>query len=294
MAPAATVTSTAPLITTCLPSCLLVWAWLCVGRSVRAIYSNELGWFDGEAEDLYPLPYDEAAHKTVLLMGGPAKVLKVAEEAQASNDHRWALHLLKLLRTAAPRDNTSTCGDPPAVSCSQVWADSLAGHDSVGCCLCVLVLPVGVCLSPPHSSVVLKTVTALEASSLTSLGRSIFNTNGRAYLMQSAVERTHPGVKSGGEHAPHLTDAFIDAIPVDLMFDVLATRLRPDLSIDSHEAIVFQVGDAKYYVTVRKGVAEVSKGQPLYGMPEPVGESVDLQHPGPLAPRNTSPDKQRA
>lgn len=75
-------------------------------RSVKAIYSGELGWFDGQAEDLYPMPYDEESTKTLLLMGGASKVLKAVEDAQAMNDHRWALKLIKIIRGAHAKDKS--------------------------------------------------------------------------------------------------------------------------------------------------------------------------------------------
>lgn len=75
-------------------------------RSVKAIYSGELGWFDGQAEDLYPMPFDEESQKSLILMGGPSKVLKAVEDAQAMDDHRWALHLLKLLTAAQVKDKS--------------------------------------------------------------------------------------------------------------------------------------------------------------------------------------------
>ena len=56
------------------------------------------------------------------------------------------------------------------------------------------------------------------------------------------------------------------------MFEVMITRVRPELSIDVHESAIFQVGKEKYIVTVRKGVAEVTKGTPIYGTPDPIGK----------------------
>ncbi len=46
-----------------------------VDWSARAIYSNNLGWFDGRADKLYPLDHAEAAKREIELMGGPVKVL---------------------------------------------------------------------------------------------------------------------------------------------------------------------------------------------------------------------------
>lgn len=82
-------------------------------RSVKAIYTGELGWFDGQSEDLYPMPYDEESTKTLLLMGGASKVLKAVEDAQAMNDHQWALKLIKIIRGAQAKDKSGGCAAWP-------------------------------------------------------------------------------------------------------------------------------------------------------------------------------------
>ncbi len=75
-----------------------------VDWSARAIYDNELGWFDGDPLALYPLAATETARRTVQLMGGSEKVLAAAREARAQGDPRWAAHLLGLLRDARAGD----------------------------------------------------------------------------------------------------------------------------------------------------------------------------------------------
>jgi len=177
-------------------------------------------------QELYPLGHEEESQKTVLLMGGASKVLKAVEDAQAMNDHRWALHLLHMLRAVQKKDK----------------------------------------------SVSRKILKALEAASLRALGRTIFNTNGRAYLLQTALERE--GNSPRAETKPVLSDAFIDSIPISLVFEVMQTRLRPELSIDVHESAIFLVGGSKHIVTVRRGVAEVTKGDALHGTPEPIGTFI--------------------
>ncbi len=69
-----------------------------VDWSVRAIYGNELGWFDGEAATLYPLAATEAARREVLAMGGAVRIFEMADEALDAGDGRWAIHLLTKLR----------------------------------------------------------------------------------------------------------------------------------------------------------------------------------------------------
>jgi uncharacterized sulfatase len=61
--------------------------------SVRAIYSDLLGWFDGNATRLFPLPEKERAQKMVALAGGAPKVLASARDALAKGEFQWVAEL---------------------------------------------------------------------------------------------------------------------------------------------------------------------------------------------------------
>nr|WP_244541546.1 alkyl/aryl-sulfatase [Rhizobium tibeticum] len=52
-----------------------------VAWAVRGIYADYVGWFDGNATNLFPLPPTERARKMVNLAGGLAKTLDRAKEA---------------------------------------------------------------------------------------------------------------------------------------------------------------------------------------------------------------------
>lgn len=80
-----------------------------VDWSARAIYLNELGWFDGRAEVLYP-PAD-LARRELELMGGAAAVEAEARAALAAGDARWAAHLLGRLRDAGLREESALADD---------------------------------------------------------------------------------------------------------------------------------------------------------------------------------------
>jgi len=73
-----------------------------VAWSVRAIFDGYLGWFGGNATDLYPLGPARRAAKIAALAGGPEALLSQAKVAAAAADHQWALeladHLLALNR----------------------------------------------------------------------------------------------------------------------------------------------------------------------------------------------------
>lgn len=61
--------------------------------TVRGIYADRLGWFDGNATNLFPLPAKDRAAKLVGLLGGPDRVLASAREALAARDFAWAAEL---------------------------------------------------------------------------------------------------------------------------------------------------------------------------------------------------------
>lgn len=60
---------------------------------VRQTFSNYLGWFDGNASNLFPLPPKAEAERIAKLAGGKAKLLKSAKDALAEDDNQWAAQL---------------------------------------------------------------------------------------------------------------------------------------------------------------------------------------------------------
>jgi alkyl sulfatase BDS1-like metallo-beta-lactamase superfamily hydrolase len=61
--------------------------------TVRGIYADRVGWFDGNPTKLFPLPEKERAARLVSLIGGPDQVLARAREALAASEFRWAAEL---------------------------------------------------------------------------------------------------------------------------------------------------------------------------------------------------------
>jgi alkyl sulfatase BDS1-like metallo-beta-lactamase superfamily hydrolase len=61
--------------------------------SVRAIYSDRLGWFDGNPTKLFPLAERERATRLVALIGGVDRVLERGQAALAAGDFTWAAEL---------------------------------------------------------------------------------------------------------------------------------------------------------------------------------------------------------
>jgi alkyl sulfatase BDS1-like metallo-beta-lactamase superfamily hydrolase len=196
--------------------------------SVRAVYTNELGWFDGVAEALYRLPVEEQAKRIIETMGGVEVVLGKVEEALREGGReggeeaevRWAMYLLRVVK------------------------ESGEGGREGG------------------------RVTRLEMEALRLLGGSVTNTNGRGYLLQMALELEGKAPIS----EPKLGSAFIEAIPIPLILEVMVTRLIPEKSVDVHMSTIYAIGEKQFYVTIRRGVVEIEEGlKPLPGTPDPVG-----------------------
>jgi alkyl sulfatase BDS1-like metallo-beta-lactamase superfamily hydrolase len=61
--------------------------------TVRGIYADRVGWFDGNAANLFPLPQKDRAAKLVDLIGGSDRVLARGREALAGGEFKWAAEL---------------------------------------------------------------------------------------------------------------------------------------------------------------------------------------------------------
>jgi alkyl sulfatase BDS1-like metallo-beta-lactamase superfamily hydrolase len=204
-----------------------------VDWSVRAIYTNNLGWFDGRADKLYPLPRQEVAAREVELLGGVDKVMSLADEAVEGGELRWAIHLL-----------------------AKVEDSGLAR----GAAASRLIERLALCYE--------------------SLAEGIYNTNGRAYLLQTAVELRRGDSETERALPP---EGLVVRIPLEHIFFILGSKLIPEKAMDVHEAMQFVFRDVgrRFTITIRRGIAEVAEGDPLPGTPDPVAvltfDSLDFR-----------------
>jgi alkyl sulfatase BDS1-like metallo-beta-lactamase superfamily hydrolase len=95
------------------------------------------------------------------------------------------------------------------------------------------------------------------------------NTNGRSYLMESALEleKARPADFPG-----KLDPQLVAGLPVDTVFTNMQPRLDPEKAKGVYESVLFVFPDInrQFTVTVRNGVAEIAEGQPLPCTPAPV------------------------
>ena len=64
-----------------------------VAWSVRAIYSDYVGWFDGNATKMFPLPEKDRSARIIGMSGGVDQVLSRARDALAAGEFQWAAEL---------------------------------------------------------------------------------------------------------------------------------------------------------------------------------------------------------
>lgn len=73
-----------------------------LNHNVKATYQRYIGWFDGNPANLHSLPPTEAGKKYVKFMGGPQKVLSMAQSSFDSGEYRWVGMVLNHLVFAEP------------------------------------------------------------------------------------------------------------------------------------------------------------------------------------------------
>jgi alkyl sulfatase BDS1-like metallo-beta-lactamase superfamily hydrolase len=61
--------------------------------TVRGIYADRVGWFDGNATNLFPVPQKDRAAKLVGLIGGSDQMLARGRDALAAGEFEWAAEL---------------------------------------------------------------------------------------------------------------------------------------------------------------------------------------------------------
>ncbi|MFN8537676.1 MAG: alkyl sulfatase dimerization domain-containing protein [Thermomicrobiales bacterium] len=77
-----------------------------VKQTVRQIYSNTFGWFEGDPTFLDPLPRRERAARYIAAMGGRDAVIATAEQAHADRDYRWTAEVLTTSCASTPTTTT--------------------------------------------------------------------------------------------------------------------------------------------------------------------------------------------
>jgi len=101
------------------------------------------------------------------------------------------------------------------------------------------------------------------------LGLTVSNTNGRGYLLESALELTQ---KLPEPPEMSYSEESISGFPLELIFSDMVVRLNPLFLEDVNKSVRFVFPDVnkRYTVTIRNGIAELAEGEPFPGTPEPL------------------------
>lgn len=83
--------------------------------TVRGIYADRVGWFDGNASVLFPMAAKDRADKLLKLLGGEEPVLVRAREALGDGEFTWAAELADYV----------LAGNPTNVSAKRIKAQAL-------------------------------------------------------------------------------------------------------------------------------------------------------------------------
>ncbi|MEM1155637.1 MAG: alkyl/aryl-sulfatase [Pseudomonadota bacterium] len=70
--------------------------------AVRSIFNGYLGWFDGNATNLFPLSDPEEARRIAKLAGGVSELHAQSVQALEERDYQWVLHLCDYLLALEP------------------------------------------------------------------------------------------------------------------------------------------------------------------------------------------------
>ena len=113
----------------------------------------------------------------------------------------------------------------------------------------------------------------LLAQGLTAIANTVDNTNGKAYLLASSRQLDESYVAPA---IPDISREFMDAIPVETFVYGLTSRLNAPEALDVHQTIAIRMDDVKetFYLTIRRGVVEISKNKKVPGAPEPMATLV--------------------
>ncbi|MBL0865692.1 alkyl/aryl-sulfatase [Pectobacterium carotovorum] len=76
-----------------------------VAFTVRGIYVQQAGWFDGNATHIYPLTEKDRATRLLAMTGGQATMLKSAEKALSSGDFQWAAEQADYVLAVEPHNS---------------------------------------------------------------------------------------------------------------------------------------------------------------------------------------------
>ena len=84
--------------------------------AVRAIFGGYLGWFDGNATNLFPLSDKAEAERMAEVVGGSDALLELIDTAIEEGDHQWAAQLCDYMLTLEPDNKAALLSKAAALT----------------------------------------------------------------------------------------------------------------------------------------------------------------------------------
>lgn len=84
--------------------------------AIRAIFSGYLGWFDGNASQLFPLSNKAEAERIVKLSGGMESLMNAVNTAMLEQDYQWAAQLCDHILALEPMNRTALLAKATALT----------------------------------------------------------------------------------------------------------------------------------------------------------------------------------
>lgn len=84
--------------------------------AIRSIFNGYLGWFDGNATNLFPLSDIEEAQRIAKLSGGMNGLLSSASNALNEKDYQWAAQLYDYVLAIEPDNKDALLGKADALT----------------------------------------------------------------------------------------------------------------------------------------------------------------------------------
>ena len=105
---------------------------------------------------------------------------------------------------------------------------------------------------------------ALRAAAYDTLSGEVGNTNGRGWLRRVADELRGAAPDNG---AIVVNDRLLEEVPVDIVFELLPSRLDVAATTEVEEMARIELSDRAFNLVIRRGVAEITEGDPLPDSP---------------------------
>jgi len=84
--------------------------------AIRAIFTGYLGWFDGNASNLFPLSDTEEAERLAKVAGGVDGLMELADAAITEKDYQWATQLCDYILALAPENKAALLNKADALT----------------------------------------------------------------------------------------------------------------------------------------------------------------------------------